>query len=271
MLETWLKRLGRRQTKPAPSSTSPAVLTPSPPEAPLLRTKRKARLTLSMVVKNESGRYLQHALAKHRDYIDDAVIIDDGSTDDTADECLRLLDGLPVRLIRNKVSKFSNEVMLRQQQWEETLSVKPDWILNLDADEWFEDRFAGEVDSLLEQQEFSLYSFRLFDFWTATAYRDDACWQAHNYYRPFLLKYTPDFTYEWKETPQHCGRYPYNIFQLPNSISPLRLKHMGWIDEQNRLDKLRRYLALDPKMQYGSKEQYLSIVDPNPHLVEWVE
>lgn len=224
-----------------------------------------------MVVKNESGRYLKQALESHRKFIDEAVIIDDGSTDDTVAVCLEVLKDIPVRMVKNVESKFGNEVELRKQQWEETISTNPDWILNLDADEIFEDKFAEEVHKLLEQNEFDLYSFRLYDFWKLTHYREDEYWQAHLYYRPFLLRYRKGFDYTWKETPQHCGRYPQNIFNLPNSISQLRLKHLGWANEQERLQKFERYKTLDPGAKYGDIRQYTSILDENPNLIEWQE
>jgi len=45
------------------------------------------KLTLSMVVHNEADRYLRRALEAHRAYIDEAVIIDDGSTDESVELC----------------------------------------------------------------------------------------------------------------------------------------------------------------------------------------
>lgn len=234
-------------------------------------TADKPRLTLSMVVRNESGRYLRQALERHRRFIDDAVIIDDGSTDDTPEICQRALEGVPLRLIRNGESRFGREVLLRKQQWEETIAAQPEWILNLDADEWFEDRFGDEVGALLADRDSDLISFRLYDFWNEGAYREDRFWQAHLYYRPFLLRYRPDFAYRWKDADQHCGRFPENVYELPNKISPLRLKHFGWATAADRVNKFQRYMRFDPEGKYGWLEQYYSILDEHPQLVKWEE
>lgn len=234
-------------------------------------TSSKPRLTLSMVVRNESGRYLQQALERHRRFIDDAVIIDDGSTDDTAELCERALEGVPLKLIRNKTSQFHNEIVLRQSQWEHTLSVEPEWILSLDADEWFEDRFADAVGDLLQEKETCTFCFRLYDFWGETVYRDDALWCAHRYYRPFLHRFKPGFDYRWNEQALHCGRFPANVFQLPNTLSDLRLKHYGWANKQDRARKFIRYMRLDPDGRHGNREQYLSIMDRHPNTVLWSE
>jgi len=99
---------------------------------------------------------------------------------------------LPIR-VRNETSRFSNEVELRKQQWEETLKIEPDWILNLDADEMFERRFATEIRALLRSVDADLLCFRLYDFWNETHYRDDDLWRSHMTYRLFLMRYRQNF------------------------------------------------------------------------------
>lgn len=229
------------------------------------------RLTLSLLVKNEAKRYLQAVLASVREYVTDAVIIDDGSHDESAEMCRSMLDGIPLRLIQNRESKFANEVILRKQQWEETVKTNPDWILTLDADEIFEGKFKEQVGALMENVVVDAYYFRLYDFWNETHYRSDKYWQAHTFYRPFMVRYRPEITYCWRETVQHCGRFPLNISKFPMACSDLRLKHYGWSHAQDRIEKYNRYQQLDPNARYGWKEQYESILDPAPHLLEWVE
>lgn len=230
-------------------------------------------LTLSMIVKNESGRYLERSLRSTLPAVDQAVIIDDHSTDNTAAICRELCTeyDVPLTLIANPQSGFSNEIELRKQQWQATIAAEPDWILNLDADEVLDDVFLREKDQLLNQADLDLYSFRLFDFWDEERYREDQYWQAHLFYRPFLLRYQPAFPYEWRETPVHCGRFPENIFQLPNGISSVRIKHFGWARAEDRIRKYERYRQQDPEAIYGQKAQYESILDPDPKLIKWKE
>lgn len=235
------------------------------------KEEKKNKLTLSMIVKNEGNRYLKEALEKHKQYIDEAVIIDDGSTDNTVDICLETLKGIPIHLVRNEHSKFSNEIELRKQQWEETIKRNPEWILNLDADEIFESGFATGVKEILDQEEFDVVCFRLYDFWNKTHYREDEYWRAHFVYRPFLIRYKKDFKYIWKETPQHCGRLPENVFELKSMLSQWRIKHFGWADKEARVAKYKRYAELDPESRYGWHEQYVSILDESPNLVRWTE
>ncbi|WP_148449219.1 glycosyltransferase family 2 protein, partial [Paenibacillus ihuae] len=239
--------------------------------APSSAAAKRPKLTLMMAVKNEAPRFLRTVLQEHRKYIDEAVIIDDGSTDDSADICREVLQGIPLHLVRNSVSRFSNEAELRKQQWEEVVKTNPEWILSLDADEMFEARFAEDIEILLREDNCDLFCFRLYDFWDDHHYREDMYWRSHQSYRPFLLRYREDFPYVWNDSPQHCGRLPENIFELPHQLSNLRLKHLGWSRPEYRLDKYMRYMQLDPGGIYGWMEQYQSILDQHPKLVPWTE
>lgn len=86
-----------------------------------------------------------------------------------------------------------------------------------------------------------------------------------------MVKYVPGFNYFWRESPQHCGRFPQNIYELADDISDLRLKHLGWIKPKDRVAKYERYKKLDPKAVYGIAEQYESILDPRPTLIPWLD
>ena len=230
------------------------------------------RLTLSMIVQNEANFYLRRVLESAKKYINDAVIIDDASSDNTVEICKEVLQGIPLHLVRNTESKFANEVELRRQQWEETVKVNPDWILVIDADEIFEKSFADQVSSLLLDNEVDLYRFRRYDLWDEWSYRDDQYWRGHRMYFPFLARYRPEIACQWKNTPQHCGSFPITLLESARQkTSDLRLKHYGWATLDRRQAKAERYAKLDPEAKYGWKEQYESILDPNPNLVAWSE
>lgn len=235
--------------------------------------KTKPRITLSMVMRNEASRYLRLVLEAAREYISDAVIIDDASTDNSVTVCEEVLQGIPLILVRNKEPLFSNEIELRKKQWDETIKTNPDWMLFLDADEIFEVKFGRHIQKyILDPRHGDVFYFRLFDFWNENHYRDDEHWRAHMTFSPFLIRYRPDISYCWeRETPQHCGRVPSTVRKLLGNLNPLRLKHYGWAKEKDRKAKFERYKLLDPEAKYGVKEQYESILDPNPNLVRWVE
>jgi hypothetical protein len=50
------------------------------------------------------------------------------------------------------------------------------------------------------------------------------------------------------------------------------VKHYGWaVSPEELRHKYSRYLELDPEGRWGSLEQYQSILDERPHLIEWKE
>ncbi|SNX55179.1 glycosyltransferase [Thermoanaerobacterium sp. RBIITD] len=227
------------------------------------------RVTLSMVLKNEANRYLKDVLKIAREIVDSAVIIDDASTDNTKEICLKELSGIPVTYIVNKKSMFNNEVELRKRLFNETITKNPDWILCLDADEILEDKIIHKIKGIIDKPYYDTVCFRLYDFWNDHQYRDDIYWNAHKRMWPFLIRYQPYFKYVWREIPVHCGRFPLNIFELPTGTSEIRVKHMGWANEEDRLLKYNRYMQLDGDGKYGILEQYKSILDKNVNLRDW--
>lgn len=227
------------------------------------------KITLSMVVKDEEGRYLAQMLAGLRDHIDEAVIIDDASRDHTIAICIEALNGIPLHIISNQDSMFANESALRKKQWEETIKTNPDWILNLDADELLENAFWKHAGELTDDPKCDSYGFRLYDMWNKTQYREDTYWNAHKSFRTFFMRYQPDFHYEWNTLLQHCGRFPSNINLIPCKETPYRVQHYGWAVPSDRIAKRNRYLRLDPDAIFGIKEQYDSILAESPHLIVW--
>jgi len=229
------------------------------------------KITLAMLVRNEAGRYLPMVLAHAARYVDEAVILDDASTDNTVEVCRAVLKDIPLFIYSNPSPGFDNEVGLRKQLWELVARTAPEWILSLDADEMFEDRVVSVIRHLVNQPHVDVYGFRIFDFWDMDHYREDDLWNAHLRYSPLLVRYQPDFPYVWREKPLHCGRLPQNITLLPTALSDLRVKHYGWAREEDRLQKYERYMRADPAGRYGSLAQYRSILDPAPNLKRWRE
>lgn len=234
-------------------------------------TEKGSKITLVMLVRNEADRYLERVLKHASLYIDAAVILDDASEDNTVEVCKTALSSIPLTIVSNPEPGFNNEIMLRKQLWQMAIATKPDWILILDADEIFEEKSAEIMRELAKNQEVYNYSFRLYDMWNENSYREDTYWRAHTIFRPFMVRYVPNIDFIWKETPQHCGRFPVNIYQLPGALSQLRLKHLGWMCKDDRLYKYNRYKQLDPDAVYGIPQQYESILDPNPNLIPWEE
>jgi glycosyltransferase involved in cell wall biosynthesis len=223
-----------------------------------------------MAVRNEEDRYLRQVLEHAKQYIDKFVIIDDASTDNTIDIIESALAGTEYVLIRNDKSLFENEVMLRKKQWNCTIATNPDWIMFLDADDMLDDEIIRVKKWLMDNNSVDAYCFRLYDFWKDGYYRDDEYWSAHHRYTPFMIRYQPYFKYRFKNFRQHCGRMPKNILMLPFvNLPTIKVKHFGWLRDDDKINKYNRYRLLDPNGKFGNLKQYDSILDKEPNLVKF--
>lgn len=230
---------------------------------------RSTPLLAMMLVRNEASRYLRDVLDDLDQYVDAMLIVDDASTDETADVCASYGRA---RVIRRPEPSFGNEVALRAFCWTEAVRTGAEWILAVDADEIFEDRMKREVDAMLARADVDGWTFRLYDFWgSRDHYRDDRFWQAHRHPRPFLVRNTGARP-RWRDTPLHCGRLPLNAVD-PSRVahSRIRLKHLGWANAAEHQAKYEHYMRSDPQGAYGVLAQYASILDPHPRLKPWKE
>jgi len=251
----------------AEAATAPA---PGEPAAPAPWRKASGnRIVLSMVVRDEAGGRLAEVLRHAATYVDAAVIVDDGSTDGTVAVCHAALGGLPHEVISLDRSRFDREHELRRIQWEHTLAAQPDWILNLDADERFEDAIRDHVRSLVDQVDVDAISFRMYDMWNETQYRSDGLWFGHTAHRILLLRPVPGMAADWPAADQHAGRFPPSAQQLAQWTCTVRLQHLGWATDEVRRAKQERYRRLDPDGRWGSAAQYASILDEDPRLVDF--
>ncbi|MFO1031753.1 MAG: glycosyltransferase [Planctomycetota bacterium] len=242
-----------------------------PLTVPVVRKTHGNRVLLSMLVRDEAGRFLREVLTEAARYVDEVLIVDDGSTDASVAVCHEVLRSVPHRVVSLGRSQFHDEHRLRRLQWELARAQRPDWILCLDADEMFESRMAQALRGLVDQDQYDAIAFRLFDFWDQDHYRDDALWRAHRTFRHFLVRNLPDLDDAFRTTAQHCGRWPLAVDRLRTATSDVRLKHFGWALPDDRVRKYERYRQLDPEGRHGSLAQYESILDPSPNLVKWTE
>lgn len=235
------------------------------------RKSTNNKLTAIMQVRNEKERYLEALLADLSGFVDEIVIVDDASTDGTPELCLSF--DKVVKLVRNEASLFHSEWKLREQLWLAAAETEPDWLLAVDADEFYEDYSKKMIRQLINQTDYDWIACRMFDFWgSVTHYREDEQWSLHKRHVMTVARYLPGFHYAYPKWEHHVPRLPLTYAALPGIQTELRVKHLGWAgSKEERQAKYERYKQIDPQGQWGSLDHYESILDPNPRLVRWQE
>lgn len=231
-----------------------------------------AKLTLMMLVKNEADRYLKQTLDSASEYVDEIVILDDNSTDDTYEICKSYPKVVRIERVQG-VDFATNESAPRRQLFDMTCETNPDWIISLDADEIMENRFKREIRTLIDNPGGNYWFGIVFHhFWhSITHYRVDKLWAPCA--GPRIFRFIPGYEYTWQQSRLHCGSLPNNIFSnFTGKNTDYRVKHYGYAGSPERTrQKYDWYIERDPNSEMCPRSHYDSMLDTDPVLREWIE
>lgn len=231
------------------------------------------KLIVGAIIKNEADRYLTQFLDTIKQFADEIIIVDDGSTDDSKEICKKYTDN-----VFDSESLFvKDESILRKLLWDKCIEFVDDkfntWISILDADELITEKSLQYIREIIEDAnltEADSIGYHFYDMWDINHFRDDVYWCAHRSPTVHIIKYNLYKNYVWNNKKLHCGRFPKNAF-CNIYASNIKVKHMGYITLESRKKKYESYMKLDGNGRYGIMEQYNSILDENVNLVEFVE
>ncbi|BCZ46682.1 hypothetical protein psyc5s11_27490 [Clostridium gelidum] len=225
-------------------------------------------ITLAVSVRNEADRFLKGMLTHAMQYVSNIVILDDDSTDNTVEVCEEILKNFPHKIYKNDEPMIMNlkESENKKKLWDLTIKENPDWILLLDADELFEDWGISVLPQIINDVNFDAYYFKIYHMWEDDEhYRVDGLWKPVDF-RIYLLRYQPNYEYEWYNMELHSYRHPYNVYNMPGCYCYARLRHYGHFTKEIRNAKYEKYKLLDPNAIYVPKSHYDSILEENPIL-----
>jgi hypothetical protein len=212
-------------------------------------------LTVASIMRNEADRFLPSWLDAVTQFADRIVVLDDGSTDGTAE----LLAGEQVEAYPDVGIMFGNEWTARRKLWQ--LATKgADWVLWLDAD---------QLPSC-DPRPFlrgAAAVFRVYDLWSDDTYREDAWWTGHQrcWWPAVHVPSLPDgFVDEWPERGWHSGHIPRNVPGPYNPVHECSILHWAYSSPELRAQKAAMYEALAPHLTEKERFHAKTITVPNP-------
>lgn len=208
---------------------------------------RRPKLTAGIRVKN-GERFAEECLRDLSLYVDEIVVLDDGSTDQTMDICRSFPK---VTNVVRWEKDFFHEGIDRNVVLALVKNTDPDWILLPDIDEVFEDRFKDEVRRMMENTDVDLYAFLFCHFWRSrTHYRVDGKWgrESREFPIPRLVRNQKSLQY-----PVHRPLGTAQISGVKGKCvrSDIRVKHYGHLYEDISKHKTSLYSSLDPESDYS--------------------
>ena len=229
------------------------------------------KLVSAILARNEAGedRYLERAVQRCHEFSDAVLLLDDRSTDATAELAERL--GCQVKKRTTSTPAWGHETLARQELWDwaagyaRSLDARNAWLLICDADMVLR----GDPRPLCYSWEAASWAWSLADLWDSeTTFRVDGPWAAGpTTPRPWLFRVTgwpDDYTPVWSGRGIHSGHCPTNFDQVgPSLVAPPEIYwlHYSWFKRQHRERKAEQYAAVASQMSDFERAHCATILD----------
>jgi len=211
-----------------------------------------------------------------------AMVVGAGEGEKWLDQCLEQLHGLcdKVVICQNKTDFKTKRIIFKhkfltyednrewgKEQWrikqnlleQRIAPLKPDWIVALDADEFFDKRFTRAKAEELASKPYDVAYY----FWCVEL------WDKENQYNPDYLfedirfyKFLPQTGLNFKNQPVHGGIAPEYAYNW-GTHTDLIFKHYGLLKLTDRQAKVERYRKYDPEGKYLPKTWYEGLLSSN--------
>jgi len=201
------------------------------------------KLTAAICMGNEADKYLEEVLTDIDTYVDQMIIMDDATTDES-NEIAHSFDKATV--YRTEESSYATaEYMQKTRLWKEYLPrhvQTGEWVLAIDCDEYIDPRWKTEIDKWLGMEIFNTLTFRCIEAWgSRDMIRVDGTWSpVAGKDTPLLARYLPQVNYVYEPTKFHTRRIPLN-HPGPAMQTGYYFLHLGWANDRDIKIKRRFY------------------------------
>lgn len=225
------------------------------------------RLVSAILARNEAGedRYLARVLARCAEFSDAVLVLDDGSTDDTA--AVARAAGCVV--VTRDAAGFwgTSETPARRELWERAADLAGDgWVLMCDADMVLR----GDPRRLCASWDAAAWAWPLVDLWnTEHTFRVDGPWGlGPTTPRPWLFRpraAPPGFVARWPENRNiHVGHCPLNWQDAgPTFVAPPNVYwlHFSYLTAAHRRAKFAQYARVTHQLDAFQRAHAATICD----------
>lgn len=231
--------------------------------------EEEPRLVVLSLMRNEAERFLRPVLSAWMDFADHVLILDDGSTDDSADVARSL--GAEVVEMAESDPMWGAEWPKRERLFNAGMTRlgEGDYALILDAD-----MIPLRDPRPLLSTSPGAVAFTLYDLWHAEGerlwFRADGPWVAHLRPRVWLFRRPtePEEGWVWNERGLHSGHLPLNLDLGRVLFAPpdYALLHLAYLRPSLREAKYKAYLRESAQLSDAELSHAQSILDENPRL-----
>lgn len=207
------------------------------------------KLIAGMICRNEIDRYLKQVINNLFLFCDKLIIIDDKSDDKTFEYLSFLIKINKVaseKIILYQMDKptfIEDELKIRLTLWDKIkeIATEKDWILISDADEIISQKYHNQIRELISKnQNFTSIAMKLYNMWDDNHYRIDGAWNPNDIKRRlFKFKKSDIWLFDRKIS---CGEVPKYVWQESVYLSDIKLKHLAYMKEEDRIKKHKFYM-----------------------------
>lgn len=220
-------------------------------------------LVTAILAKDEAKRYLPQVLLRCKTFSDRVLVLDDRSSDETA-EVASSAGALVRQRSILKGDAWGNESPARSELWKWGAEEAGDgWLLVADADMILE----GNPRDLVDTWECSAWAFVLYDCWDGeNQARVDGPWAYGPVTpRPWLFRPSVclDGVAQWSTRGLHCGHHPTNLVGVCGVAPPDEYfwRHLAYLQKEDRVKKHAQYMSQAHLLTEFERRHAISIAD----------